>query len=65
MDTDNTLWLEGVINDLYGEASYQRDGIEGYWDGYSSEFSETFGSDQEVRNDIARRERMAEACYDV
>ena len=65
MDTDNTLWLEGIINDLYGEASRKRDGIERDWDGYSSSISETTGSDKAVRNDIRRRERMAEACYDI
>jgi len=65
MDSTNTLWLETVINDLYGEASYKRDGIEGYWNGYCSPISDTTGSDEAVRDDIRRRERMAEACYDV
>ena len=65
MDTDNTLWLEGFINDCLREGGYRRDRIKGAWVGYSSEFSETFGSDKEVRDHIAMRERMAEACYDV
>jgi len=65
MDTDNTLWLEAFINDCLREGGYRRDRIKGAWHGYSSEFSETFGSDKEVRDDIARRERMAEACYDI
>jgi hypothetical protein len=65
MDTDNTLWLEGVINDLHRKASHKRNSTKGYWDGYSSPISETTGSDQAVRNDIRRRERMAEACYDI
>tara|TARA_Y100001972_G_scaffold107650_1_gene137020 strand:+ start:354 stop:551 length:198 start_codon:yes stop_codon:yes gene_type:complete len=65
MDTDATLWLETLINDLYGEASYRRDGIEGYWDGYSSPFLASTRTDKDVRDDIRRRERMAEAIYDV
>ena len=65
MGIDSTLWLETYINNIYGEASYRRDGIEGYWDGYSSEFSDTTGSDKKVRDDIRRRERMAEAMYEV
>ena len=65
MDTDTTLWLEALINDLYGEASCKRDGIEGYWDGYCSPISDTTGSDEAVRDDIRRRQRMAEAMYEV
>ena len=65
MDTDNTLWLETVINDLHREASYKRDSTERYWNGYSSSISETTGSDEAVRDDIRRRERMAEAMYEV
>ena len=65
MDTTNTLWLETLINDLYGEASCKRDGIEGYWDGYCSPFLPPTRTDEDVRNDIRRRQRMAEACYDV
>tara|TARA_B100000214_G_scaffold340192_1_gene286501 strand:+ start:1390 stop:1587 length:198 start_codon:yes stop_codon:yes gene_type:complete len=65
MDTDVSLWMDTLINDLYGEASCKRDGIEGYWNGYSSPISETTGSDEAVRDDIRRRERMAEACYDI
>ena len=65
MDTDNTLGLEAVINDLNRQASYKRNSTERYWNGYSSPISETTGSDEAVRDDSRRRERMAEACYDV
>ena len=65
MDTTNTLWLDSVINDLDMKASHKRDSTERYWNGYSSSISETTGSDEAVRDDIRRRERMAEACYDV
>ena len=65
MDTTNTLWLEAYINDIYGEASRRRDGIERTWDGYSSSILDTTGSDEKVRDDIRRRQRMAEAMYEV
>ena len=65
MDTDSTLWLEAHINNIYGEASRRRDGLERYWDGYCSSVLDTTGSDEKVRDDIRRRERMAEAMYEV
>ena len=65
MDTDNTLWLEGVINDLDREARNRRNSSQGYWDGYSAPISKTVGFNEAVRDDIRRRERMAEAMYEV
>ena len=65
MDTDSTLWLEAHINNIYGEASRRRDGLKRYWDGYCSSISDTTGSDKKAWDDIRRRERMAEACYEV
>jgi hypothetical protein len=65
MDLTNTLWLDTVINDGIRESSNRRNRIERYWDGYCSSISETTGSDEKVRDDIRRRERMAEACYEV
>ena len=65
MDIKDTLRLEAIIADELREGGYRRDRIERYWDGYCSEFSETTGSDQEAWDDIRRRERMAEACYEV
>ena len=65
MVTANTLWLDAVINDLNREASHRRDSIERTWDGYCSSISDTTNSDEAVRDDIRRRERMAEACYEV
>ena len=65
MGTDNTLWLEAVINKLQREASSRRDHPKGNWDGYSSELSPMLGTEESIRNDIRRRERMAEAMYDV
>ena len=65
MDLTDTLWLDAFITDELREGGYRRDRIKITWDGYCSELSETIGSDEAVRDDIRRRERMAEACYDV
>ena len=66
MDTTNTLWLDAYINDLeVRKADHRRDRIEGHWDGYRSEFSQAPGTFEGFRDDIRRRERMAEAMYEV
>ena len=65
MGTDNTLWLEAVINKLQREACDRRDRLKGDWDGYSSSISPMLGTEESIRNDIRRRERMAEAMYDI
>ena len=66
MDTTNTLWLDSVINDLEKrKADHRRNRSEGHWDGYCSSISDTTNSDEAVRDDIRRRERMAEACYEI
>ena len=65
MDTDNTLWLDAFINDCMREGGYRRDRIKRTWIGYSSEFSKTTESDEAAWDDIRRRQRMAEACYEV
>jgi len=65
MGTDNSLWLEAVINKLQREARSRRDRLKGDWDGYSSTISPMLGTEESIRNDIRRRERMAEAMYDL
>jgi hypothetical protein len=65
MDTANTLWLETVINKLERQARDRRNSSEGHWDGYSSEFSTMPGTEEGCRDDVRRRERMAEAMYDI
>ena len=65
MDTTNTLWLDSVINDLDRKASRKRNSSERYWEGYCSPISDTIGSDEKAWDDIRRRERMAEAMYEV
>ena len=66
MDITTTLWLDAYINKLKdSKASDRRDHSQGYWDGYCVIFSTLPGFEEAVRDDIRRRERMAEACYDV
>ena len=65
MDTYHTLRLADILTDEFREGGYRRDRIKRYWDGYSSSVSDTTGSDQKAWDDIRRRERMAEACYEV
>tara|TARA_B100001094_G_scaffold288007_1_gene303930 strand:- start:67 stop:264 length:198 start_codon:yes stop_codon:yes gene_type:complete len=65
MDIDNTLWLESLINKLERKASDRRDSLKRYWNGYSSEISPMLGTEKSIRDDIGRRERMAEAMYDL
>ena len=65
MDTSDALRLETDIADCLREGGYRRDRIERYWDGYIPTFFACTGTDQAAWNDIRRRERMAEACYDI
>ena len=65
MDLTDTLWLDAFITDELREGSYRRDRLKRHWLGYSSSVLDTTDSDEAVRDDIRRRERMAEACYDV
>ena len=65
MDLTDTLWLDAFLTNELREGGYRRDRAKRHWIGYSSSFSETSGSDEAVRDDIRRRERMAEAMYEV
>ena len=65
MDIDNSLWLETLINKLEQKARYRRACAEGDWVGYSDEISTMSGAEEAFRDSLRRRERMAEACYDV
>ena len=64
MDTDYTLWLDDIINDVLGKSRDRRSGSKG--PGYSirPEVSEDVGFNEDTGDDIRRRERMAEAMYD-
>ena len=66
MDTDNSVWLETLIQKLEDrKARDRRDGPEGHWNGYRSSFSTMPGTQKGFRDDIRRRERMAQAMYDL
>ena len=65
MDTSVSSWMDTLINKLEREARSRRDHLKGNWDGYSSELSPMLGTKESIGNDIRRRERMAEAMYDI
>ena len=66
MDIDNSLWMDTLINKLEDrKACDRRDGPEGHWNGYRSEFSTMPGTEKGFRDDIRRRERMAQVMYDI
>tara|TARA_B100000963_G_C22303210_1_gene526632 strand:- start:4 stop:201 length:198 start_codon:yes stop_codon:yes gene_type:complete len=65
MDIEDTRELETeIVNDLR-EGGYRRDRIKRYWVGNSPVVSAMSRYYQEIGDDLARRERMAEAMYDV
>ena len=65
MDLTDTLWLDAFITNELREGSYRRDRIKRYWVGDSPVVSEMSRYYQEIGDDLGRRERMAEAIYDV
>jgi len=65
MDTDYSLWMDTLINKLERQARSRRNSSQGHWDGYCSGFSSVLGTEEGVRDDIRRRERMAQAMYDL
>ena len=65
MDTYHTLRLAAILTVEFRVGGYRRDRIKRTWDGYCSEVLATTGSEQKAWDYIRRRERMAEACYEV
>ena len=65
MDTEDTRNLETNPNDSDRQARSGRDCIIGYWVGDSPVVSSMSRYYQEIGDDLGRRERMAEAIYDV
>ena len=65
MDSDESSehYIDPDYNDW--ETNYRRDYIEGDRASLLQIMCESFGSEKEARNDIARRERMAKAMYDI
>ena len=65
MDTEDPRELDTKPTDSHRQARRRRDCIERYWVGDSPIVSEMSRYYQEIGDDLGRRERMAEACYDV
>ena len=57
--------MDTLINKLEREARRRRNHSQGHWDGYCAGFSSMPGTEEGFRDDISRRERMAEAMYDI
>ncbi len=65
MDTTDPRKLETNTENGHRKAGCRRDSIERYWVGDSPVVSEMSRYYQEIGDDLGRRERMAEAIYDV
>ena len=65
MDSDDSFQSQIEQDHDDWETNYRRDYIEGDITSLLQIMCESFGSEEEARHDIARRERMAQACYDV
>ena len=65
MDTEDPRELDTDTTDCDRETSRRRDSIERYWVGDKPLVSEMSRYYQEIGDDLGRRERMAEAIYDV
>jgi len=64
MDPANISWLETDTDDSYWEAYYRRADTERYWERVFLVDREMPRYYEEVGDDLRRRERMAEACYE-
>ncbi len=65
MDIEDSQQLDPDLINEIREGGYRRDRIKRYWIGDSPVVSEMSRYYQEIGDDLGRRERMAEACYDV
>ena len=65
MDTEDPRELDTDTTHSHRQSSRRRDSIERYWVGDSPLVSEMSRYYQEIVDELGRRERMAESCYDV
>ena len=65
MDIANTLWLDSFIADCIREGGYKRGGSKRSGHTLRTDVLEDVGFNEDTGDDIRRRERMAEAMYDV
>ena len=65
MDLATILGLDSKPEDNYWETSYRRSDSEGSELGSSDDVPPDFDDNEDAWNDQRRRERLAEACYEV
>ena len=65
MDTDDTRWLETRGHDQHRETDGGRDNFEEPWNWAFPTVLPNIGDNEDTGDDIRRRERMAEACYEL
>ena len=65
MDINNILWLEAKAGDSYWEAYRRRSYSDRDWITDFYEVSEMFDGNENAWDVVERRERMAEAEYDI
>ena len=64
MDIAAVLRMEAEAADEYWQMCYRRDCAEGYQLRDEPCIPEDFDDNEDVGNDIGRRERLAQACYE-
>ena len=64
MDPANISWLESDPTDSYWEAYHRRSDLEGDWIADCYGVPEMFDGNENAWDDLARHERLAEACYE-
>ena len=65
MDIANILWLDSDEFDTYWETYHRRSDPEGSEFGSSDDVPPDFDDNEDAWNDLRRRERLAEAMYEV
>tara|TARA_R110002012_G_scaffold5360_1_gene24468 strand:- start:864 stop:1061 length:198 start_codon:yes stop_codon:yes gene_type:complete len=65
MDPANISWLEADPTDSYWEAYHRRACPERDWDGDFYDVPEMLDGSENAWTPLGRRQRMAEACYDL
>ena len=65
MDSADTRQLETIDDDGYWESFHRRNNPESAWYDTFDDVPEDLGINQDTGDVVARRERMAEACYEI
>ena len=65
MDPSDTLQMETEITDDFREGGYRRDRSKGHREPFRTDVLKGIGYNEDTGDDIRRRERMAEAMYEV